>query len=336
MAAKAQKTVRTGVIGYGGSFNMGMHHLNSMKAVPGLVPTAVCDMDPARAAQAKKDFPDLEVYTDVKELLRKSPVELLTIITPHNTHAPLAIQCLNAGRHAITEKPMATSVKECDAMIAAAKKNKRMLTTYHNRHWDSNILGITKQVRSGTIGEVFRVEYVSSGYNKPGTWWRSNKKISGGFMYDWGAHIMEWILQIVDQPITDISGYFQKRVWHEVTNEDEGIVVVRFKHGAVARLEMSCIAAAPGNQVRILGTKGAITQEGDGVKVIKFEPEGKVERTYPFPKGEHHKFYENIRDHLLKGKKLIVTPEWARRVIQVLDYASISDQKGHSVPAKYA
>lgn len=338
MSSKPRKRqVLTGVIGYGGSFNMGMHHLNAMKAAKGLVPHAICDLDAARADQARKDFPDLQVYTSVSEMLKKSDVELLTVITPHCTHAPLAIQCLNAGRHVITEKPFAISVKECDAMIAAAKKDRRMLTTFHNRHWDHNVLGLTRAIRKGVIGEVFRLEAVSAGYGRPGNWWRSNKKISGGFMFDWGAHFVEWILQIMDQPIADIAGYFQKRVWHHVTNEDEGIAVVRFRNGAVARLEMSSIAAAGSSDMfRILGTEGAITANWEAFTVHKPGKDGKLrQKVCKYPKGEHHKFYENIRDHLLDGEKLIITAAWARRVIQVLDYAGISHQRGHSVRARY-
>ncbi|MBI2194434.1 MAG: Gfo/Idh/MocA family oxidoreductase [Planctomycetes bacterium] len=337
MARKSSgRQILTGVIGYGGSFNMGMHHLNSMKAAAGLVPCAICDADPARVEQARKDFPGLEHYSDVGEMLKKSPVQLLTVITPHNTHAALAIQCLKAGRHVITEKPFAISVKECDAMIAAARKGRRMLSTYHNRHWDHNVLGLTRAIRKGCIGDVFRVEAASAGYGRPGTWWRSDKKISGGFMFDWGAHFVEWMLQIVDQPMTDISGYFQKRVWDHVTNEDEGIAVVRFGNGAVARLEMSSIAAAGAEMFRILGTKGAITANWESFTVHRVGRSGKVvPKVCKYPKGEHHKFYANIRDHLLEGVPLIITPEWARRVIQVLDYAGISHQKGRSIAVRY-
>jgi len=337
MAKELKKEVLVGVIGYGGAFNMGLHHMNAMKAQKGLVPCAICDIDPARAEQASKDFPGLETYTDVKEMLKQSAVELLVVITPHNTHAPLAVQCLNAGRHVITEKPMAVTVAECDRMIAAAKKNKRMLSVYHNRHWDANIVGLTGAIKKGLIGDVFRCEAATAGYGKPGPWWRSFKEASGGYMYDWGAHFTEWLLQIMDAPMADIAGYMQKRVWHHVTNEDEGIAVVRFKNGAVARLEMSSIAAAGvPHSFRILGTKGAITAAGEGYTVIKISKTGKrTEKTYAYPKGQHHKYYQNIRDHLLKGTDLIITAELGRRVIQVINYAEISHNKGRSVPAKY-
>ena len=338
MSKQAKKKVLTGVIGYGGAFNMGMHHLNGMKAAKGLVPHAICDVDPARVEQGAKDFPGIETYTDVKEMLKKSDVELLTVITPHNTHEPLAVQCLNAGRHVVVEKPMAITVKECDRMIAAATKNKKMLSVYHNRHWDSNILGLTRAVRRGAIGEVFRIEAAQGGYGKPREdWWRSYKDISGGFMYDWGAHFVEWMLQLADAPMLDVSGYLQKRVWDKVTNEDEGVAMIRFEGGLVARLEMSSIAAVgASHQFRILGTKGAIVTEGDGYTVHKISKTGKrTEKACKFPAGEHGKYYGNIRDHLLKGTDLIITAELGRRVIQVVDLAEQSHKKGRSVAAKY-
>src|SRR5258707_759444 len=115
------ETIRCGVIGYGGAFNMGKAHLGWMKAA-GMDPVAACDMDSKRAAVAKEDYPDIRTFTDVAKLLKEGEVDLITIITPHNTHAPLALQCLEAGKHVITEKPFCLTVAEATAMIDAAKK----------------------------------------------------------------------------------------------------------------------------------------------------------------------------------------------------------------------
>ena len=138
--------IKVGVIGYGGAFNMGRAHLNEMKQA-GMVPTAVAEIDEKRLAVATQDFPGIETYTSVSAMLRKSKVDLLAIITPHNTHAKLALQCLNAGRHVVCEKPLAITTAECDAMIAAAKKKGVVLSTYHNRHWDGLILGAMEHIR---------------------------------------------------------------------------------------------------------------------------------------------------------------------------------------------
>ncbi len=134
MAVKG-RVLKAGVVGYGGAFNMGRAHLNEMKQA-GMVPTAVAEIDPKRRDVARQDFPGIETYDSAAAMLRKSSVDVISLITPHNTHARLALQCLRAGRHVVCEKPMAITTGECDAMIAAARKAKVMLSAYHNRHWD--------------------------------------------------------------------------------------------------------------------------------------------------------------------------------------------------------
>ena len=164
------KEIKVGVIGYGPAYGMGKYHFDNMRVNKGLVPWAVCDLDESRLAVAREEFPEVETYTRLEDMLSGSEVELLVVILPHNLHASVAVQCLNAGRHVVVEKPFAISVTECDRMIAAAKKNKVMLSTFHNRHWDSNILTIMKHLHK--IGRPYRWESFFGGWAKPLTWWR--------------------------------------------------------------------------------------------------------------------------------------------------------------------
>ena len=328
------KTIKVGTIGYGGAFNMGKHHLNDMTKNKGFVPTAVCDIDPERVKVADTDFPGIQTYIDVGEMLRKSDVELLAIILPHNVHAKAAIQCMNAGRHVVVEKPFAITTAECDAMIAAGKKNKVLCSTYHNRHWDSNILTIMKHLPK--IGRPFRWESWQGGYAKPGTWWRSDKKISGGAIFDWGAHFCEWMLQVMDADMLEINGYGVKEVWKHVSNEDELEAVVRFKGPGVGSHTVSSLAAAGKDMIRITGTKGAIVASHNTCDVITVDKLGqKVRTSMKMEPARNGDYYKNVHDHLFFGKKLVITPEWARRVIQVLDCACRSAQKGAPVKARY-
>ena len=181
---KRAADIKVGVVGYGGAFNMGKSHLNEMKRA-GMTPVAVADPDTERLKVAEQDFPRIETYTSQTQMLRKSDVNLITIITPHNTHAKLALHALRAGRHVVCEKPLAITTAECDAMIAAAKKSGVVLSTYHNRHWDGCILQAVEQiVGKGAIGEVYRIEAHAGGFRRPRDWWRSSKTISGGILYD--------------------------------------------------------------------------------------------------------------------------------------------------------
>ena len=332
MAAK--KEVKVGVVGYGPAFNMGRHHLEGMAEHKGLVPWAVCDLDETRLAAARKEFPGIETHADLGEMLRKSDVELLAIILPHHLHAKAAIQCLNAGRHVVVEKPFAVTVAECDGMIAAAKKSKVMLSTYHNRHWDANIVTTMKHL--GKIGRPFRWESCHGGYSKPREWWRSYKEYSGGIIFDWGAHFTEWMLQVMAYEMVEISGFQVHEVWTDFSNEDEVQAVVRFKGDAVAEHTSSTITAAGKPMIRIVGTQGAIVADHGAVTVHTVARDGsRVATAVPMEPRAGWKYYRNVRDHLLKGKELIITPELARRVIQVMDYACRSAKAGKALKATY-
>ena len=333
--------IKVGVIGYGGAFNMGRGHLNEMKRA-GMVPTAVAEINPERLKVAAQEFPGIETYTSVATMLRKSDVNVLAIITPHNTHAKLAVQCLKAGRHVVTEKPFAITTAECDAMIAAAKKSKCVLSTYHNRHWDGCILTAVKTIRSGVIGDVVRVQAHMGWWGQPGDWWRSSKSISGGIMYDWGVHLLEYSLQLIPGDIVEVTGlahrgFWGPRIkWGKDANEDEGRALVRFSSGAWLSLCISSLDSNPKHGwLEITGTKGTYIFDGGTYEIITHRDGKTVVTKGRNPDSEGWRFYRNIADHLVKGRKLVITPQWARRPIHILDLADRSARTGRTLKAKY-
>jgi hypothetical protein len=172
--------IRCAVIGYGDAFNMGKHHATQMEQTGLMKVVAVCDLDPQRLEVAKADFPNIRTYQSVDEMLTQEDFDLAVIVTPHNTHAPLALKCLKAGKHVIVEKPMCLTVKEATAMIETARQKGVILTVYHNHHWDGDFMALWDIVQTGVIGNIFRVEMFGGGYHKSGNWWRSDKSISGG------------------------------------------------------------------------------------------------------------------------------------------------------------
>ena len=339
---KNASDIRVGVIGYGGAFNMGRGHLKEMEQA-GMTPVAVCEVDAERLKVAEADFPGIQTYSTVAEMLRKSDVNLVTIITPHNTHAKLALQCLKAGRHVVCEKPLAITTAECDAMIAAARKSGVVLSTYHNRHWDGWILRAVEQIKEKkVIGDIYRVEARMGGRSLPGDWWRTSRTISGGILYDWGVHLLEYGLQLIDSDITEVAGFSKtgywapKTKWKKDTNEDEAEAVVRFRNGSWLTLNITSLDsnAKPGF-LEITGTEGSYVMDWSGYTIHKRDGQN-----YSLEQGAHYpnaweKFYGNIADHLTKNAKLVITPEWSRRPIHILDLAAQSAKQGRALPAKY-
>ena len=339
---KSVQEIKVGVIGYGGAFNMGRSHLEEMRRA-GMTPVAVAEVDPTRLKVATVDFPGIQTYATVAEMLAKSDVNLVTLITPHNTHAPLAIQCLRAGRHVVCEKPFAITTKECDDIIREAKKKGLMVSTYHNRHWDGWILRAVDELKKKKkIGEIFRIDLRMGSRNKPGDWWRSSRTISGGVLYDWGVHLLEYALQIIDSDIVEVSGFIKEGHWHshtkwkEDTVEDEATAVIRFKNGSWANLTITNLDTNPKDGVmEVHGTLGNYTINFPHYTESLIENDVVTSHKGPHWPSEAHRFYENIAAHLTKGEKLVITAEWARRPIHIIDTAIKSARLGRALPTKY-
>ena len=342
MKYKQPSDIRVGVIGYGGAFNMGREHLNQMRAA-GMTPAAVAELDPARLAVAERDFPGIAKFASVADMLKRGGVDLVTIITPHNTHAKLARQCLRAGKHVVCEKPLAVTTAECDAMIADSKKSGVVLSTYHNRHWDGWILTALELVKKKkVIGDIYKIDARMGRRELPGDWWRTSRSISGGILYDWGVHLLEYGLQLADSKITEVSGYARsgywapRTKWKADTNEDEAAAVVRFRNGIWMNLCMTSLDSNPKpGFLEITGTEGTYVITWQNYTITRREGSKTVIEEGAHAKSESHRFYENIAGHLVRGTKLAITSDWSRRPIHILDLAVKSAKLGHALPAKY-
>ena len=335
----SKRGFRCGVVGYGGAFNMGRSHLASMQKA-GMVPTAVCELDPGRREAAEQDFPGIATYARLGWMLRRADLDLVAIITPHNTHARLALQVLEAGVGAVCEKPMAVTSREVKAMLDASRRNRVMLSTFHNRRWDGDFLLLRDLIhKEKVIGPVFRIEASFGGYGKQQDWWRADRRISGGAIYDWGAHFTDWILNLVDDDIDWVSGYQVKsREWADAyTNEDHSEYTLRFRGGCLATLMVSNLAMSSRPRWRILGEHGSIESVDGGACLVRAMVEGNQveERRSPLP-SSWDAYYENVSRHLEGRASLAVTPESAGRVIGVLEAANISARRRGGRPVKPA
>jgi scyllo-inositol 2-dehydrogenase (NADP+) len=328
--------IRCAVIGYGGAFNMGYAHLSQMQTA-GMSPVAAAELAPDRLEVARKDFPGIQTFTTVAEMLETARPDLVAIITPHNTHAALSLQCLQAGASVVCEKPMAITLEECDEMIALARAKDLLLSVYHNRHWDGCILeALDRILNKGQVGEVFRVEAHMGGFGNPGDWWRSSHSISGGVHYDWGVHLIEYALQVIDSEVVEVSAFAKTGVWQtkwgEDTNQDELSAIVRFANGILLNLRITTLDIQPDPFPLVLtGTQGKYfmdhrtfelhRKEGDETHVVKG----------PNRPSETEKYYRNIAEALTGKAGLVISPEWSRRTMEILALASKSAATNRTV-----
>lgn len=330
------KDIRCAVIGYGGAFNMGCAHLKQMEGA-GMSPVAVAELDTARLAVAEKDFPGIQTFTTVDGMLAEARPDLVAIITPHNTHAALSLQCLEAGAGVVCEKPMAITLQECDEMISLAASKDLLLSVYHNRHWDGCVLEAVDRIcEKGEIGDVFRVEAHMGGFSQPGDWWRSSRSISGGIHYDWGVHLIEYTLQLVPSEVVEVSAFAKEGIWTTRwgadTNQDELSAIVRFANGALLNLRITHLDAEPERgQVVVTGTRGKYRMDQQTYELVQVvDGETRIRKGKNRP-SEQEKYYQNVADALTGQAPLVISAEWSRRTMEILALATESARQGRAL-----
>ena len=287
-----------------------------------------------RAVAAEK-FPRARFYAKPEEMFAKEELDLVALATPHYLHAPLAIAAVKAGINVISEKPMATRYEDAVAMIAAAKSAGRFITVYHNRRldpWflaaksvvvDERLLGNLLELNTGII------------YGPGANTWRGWKKESGGLMFDWGAHMVDYMLHLADSEVVRVSGYLRRAPNTDPRrNEDYGTVRIYFASGAIANVTCCGLDRAQPLRYRIIGERGTLQDEW------KWEDTGKLQVWLRLKTGDNatmevnyrkspaQAYYDNIAAHMLEGKPLLVSGESAAQVINVLCTAERSHQQG--------
>lgn len=343
------------VIGFGATHNFGWMHATWISTTPDLKLYAICDRDPERTKAAQLAFPGVRIYNDTKDVYADPEIEMVTLVTPNFTHCALASGAFAHGKHVLTENAMCLNVAEATAMIDAAKAAGKMLCVHHNRRHDGNYRLIKEIIDSGQIGEVFQVELTPVHYGNPfagdpGTWWADKERSGGSFFY-YGPQAIDWVLDLLPYPISGVTGFSHKLVWHEMTDEDQVMAIIRFENGAVGYFSESHIDASPRPFWRILGTKGAILDSGkDATKgyqeKVSMPSTGSLElftvknggirrEVVPYKDSDWHMFYRDIASHLLHRTPVPISGECGRRVIGVLETAKKSCQTGKTEPVPF-
>ena len=150
-AATQDAPVRFGIIGCGG---IGPTHAGAINQIEGARLEAVADTVAERAEKMAAKYGAERVYADHRALLDDPELDAVCVCTPSGTHADIAIDALEAGRHVVVEKPMDVSVEACDRLIAAEDASGKVLTVISQHRFDPATLLVKQAVEQGRLGDI--------------------------------------------------------------------------------------------------------------------------------------------------------------------------------------
>ncbi len=340
--------VRFGVIGAGGAWT---YRINSSALSPLIKFTAIYDINARQAAKMARRFKvnEMRPYSDLKEFL-ESEIDAVLIMVPHHYHAELVEAAAGAGKHVLCEKPMATTLEDCDRMIEATRKAGVKFMVAENHRFLPAHRYMRDAVQQGLIGDVHLVRSYEGvdeifGLSQPDSWKGDPVKAGGGSFMDMGAHkfaTLEWVL---GDEVGSVTAMLVKQAINLPEKaEDNAIAMVRFGKGAIGEIAVSFTQITPPfNSLEIYGSRGSILENhmwDRPVRIYSTDERMGIHRQQWFePELEHAPFpryysisVRNEDEHfarcILENREPEFTPEEARSAIAGVLMGYLSAQTG--------
>ena len=290
--------IRTLLVGGG---RMGTAHLHGIARIPELAAvTAAVEPHEAHRDRLRRDHGIERLYDDLESALEAEPVDAVFVCTPNHLHARYALTCLRSGRHVFVEKPLALTVADADAMVAAAEAGGLRLMSGQTLRFEPRLRQVKALLDSGRIGEVRHVLHrrMSPGRGGDEESWFARQAESGGILPGIGSHSFDIILWwLGDRAVTAYAVVRALDPHPDVDIEDEVSMVAVTRRGAILNVALSfhhpagyewTVAGSEG-VIQLGSTSGALLVDGTPV-----EPEEPVD--LPGEADIHREFFTAIRD----------------------------------------
>ena len=355
------KKLKVGIIGCGGIGRQ--KHLPALAGIKEAEVTAFCDIIPERAEELCKQHgaEKAKVYTDYKELLKDGSIDVVHVCTPNRSHSPITVDALEAGKHVMCEKPMATGFAEAKKMVDAAKKTGKLLTIGYQYRCMPAPLHLKRICERGDLGEIYLAKAHAIRRRGVPNWgvFLNEKEQGGGPLIDIGTHALDMTLWMIDnyKPKSVVGTVYKKfgskpdcgnifGPWDpkEFTVEDSAFGFITMENGATVTLEASWalnILDGAEGVCTLCGTKAGADMR-DGLRINSDEL-GRTIVTKPdlsvggvqFYKGASNEPKDiecrNWYDAVLYGSELRVKPEQAMVVTQILEGIYESARAGKQI-----
>lgn len=342
--------MKLGIVGFG---FMGHCDADMMQAFEDIDLVAVADTNPEQLKDAPKG---VETYGSMDEMLKKADINVVMISTPNPSHLEMVKKAAEMGKHIICEKPAAMTVAEFDEIIEVTEKAGVIFTVHQQRRWDKDYRIMKEVYDRQLVGEMYVIKSQLYGVNGNMHDWHIYPEMGGGMLYDWGVHLIDQILDMVDSKIDSLYADLRKVINEKV--DDYFNILIKFKNGVTAEIELGTYYLTPKRAWFVGGNKGSaiidgFAGEGSIVRTAHLlenvpgritmtaagptrsfgppEPGLLVEESLPKVNVDHRNYFEHFLKAFHGEEDIIVKPEQVRRVLCVMEAVRESARTGEAV-----
>lgn len=342
--------MKLGIVGFG---FMGHCDADMMATFEDIDLVAVADIVPEQLADAPAG---VETYLSMDEMLEKADIDVVMISTPNPSHLEMVEKAAKAGKHIICEKPAAMTSAEFDKMIEVTERANVIFTVHQQRRWDKDYRIMKEVYDRKLVGKPYVIKSQLYGVNGNMHDWHVYPEMGGGMLYDWGVHLIDQILDMVDSPVislyADVRNVINERV------DDYFNILMKFANGVTAELELGTYYLTPKRAWFIGGDTGSAMIDGwDGEgRIVRTSHllenvPGKITMTAagptrsfgppapgllteePLPEVDvaHRNYFEHFLKAIRGEEEIIIKPRQVRRVLRVMEAVRESAKTGKAI-----
>jgi len=336
-------SLQVGLVGYG--FAGRTFHAPLIHATPGCTLARIASSQP-ELVQA--DFPGLPTAPNPAALLAQPDIDLVVLATPNDSHYPLALAALEAGKHVVVDKPFTLTVAEAESLLAAARRHNRLLSVFHNRRWDADFVLLQQLLEAGALGRVTQFESRFDRFRpEVRQRWREADVPGAGIWFDLGPHLLDQALCLFGKPDAISADIAIRRDQGQAADD---VLAVLHYPGLRVSLAASCLVAGGAPRFLLHGTHGSLAIHGLDAQEDQLKAglrpgqagwardprqahwyKAGEQTVLPLPDGAYTRYYAGVRDAILGHGPNPVTPESALLVMQCLEAGLASSQSGQRV-----
>jgi UDP-N-acetyl-2-amino-2-deoxyglucuronate dehydrogenase len=259
-------------IALAGCGRISRNHIEAVSRIDGLQIVAVCDPSEERARATAEPL-GIAWFTDYEEMLAKTACEIVTIATPSGLHPAQGVLAARAGKHVVTEKPMAISLDGADELVKACDAARVHLFVVKQNRLNAPVQLLKKAMDGGRFGKLFLANCTVR-WTRPQDYydqapWRGTWEFDGGAFMNQASHyvdLIQWIMGPVESVVAKTATLARR-----IETEDTGVAVMRFRSGAIGVIEVTMLTY-PRNMegsITVLGEKGTVKIGGTAVNKVE-------------------------------------------------------------------